>query len=79
MLITLIVQAVSIPHPDKVATGGEDAHFILDGSDRWAIGVADGVGGWAEVGVDSGVYSRFLMDKVMWFRFCSCRKVRPSS
>jgi len=27
-----------------------------------AFGVADGVGGWAEVGVDAGAYARMLMD-----------------
>ncbi|KAI4336896.1 hypothetical protein L6164_015372 [Bauhinia variegata] len=48
-----------LPHPDKEETGGEDAHFIC--SEEQAIGVADGVGGWAEVGVDAGKYSRELM------------------
>lgn len=48
-----------LPHPDKEDTGGEDAHFIC--SDEQAIGVADGVGGWADVGIDSGLYSRELM------------------
>ncbi|XP_022875403.1 probable protein phosphatase 2C 55 isoform X7 [Olea europaea var. sylvestris] len=48
-----------LPHPDKEETGGEDAHFIcMDGQ---AIGVADGVGGWADIGVDSGQYARELM------------------
>ncbi|XP_031252002.1 probable protein phosphatase 2C 55 [Pistacia vera] len=47
-----------LPHPDKEETGGEDAHFI---SDEQAVGVADGVGGWASHGVDSGLYSRELM------------------
>ncbi|GFQ01242.1 probable protein phosphatase 2c 55 [Phtheirospermum japonicum] len=48
-----------LPHPDKEETGGEDAHFIC--TDEQAIGVADGVGGWAEVGVDAGKYARQLM------------------
>ena len=48
-----------LPHPDKEETGGEDAHFIC--VDEHAIGVADGVGGWADVGVDSGQYARELM------------------
>ena len=47
-----------MPHPDKEETGGEDAHFIWD---EQAIGVADGVGGWANHGVDAGQYSRALM------------------
>lgn len=48
-----------LPHPDKEETGGEDAHFICP--NEQAIGVADGVGGWAEFGVDSGKYARELM------------------
>ncbi|XP_051139935.1 probable protein phosphatase 2C 55 isoform X2 [Andrographis paniculata] len=48
-----------LPHPDKEETGGEDAHFIC--SDEHAIGVADGVGGWADLGIDAGKYSRELM------------------
>ncbi|KAL0438573.1 UNVERIFIED_CONTAM: putative protein phosphatase 2C 55 [Sesamum latifolium] len=48
-----------LPHPDKEETGGEDAHFICTG--EHAIGVADGVGGWADVGVDAGKYARELM------------------
>lgn len=31
-----------IPHPDKVAKGGEDAYF----TNEKLISVADGVGGW---------------------------------
>ncbi|BAU00112.1 protein phosphatase 2C 55 [Vigna angularis] len=48
-----------LPHPDKEETGGEDAHFIC--ADEHAIGVADGVGGWADVGVNSGLFSRELI------------------
>lgn len=48
-----------MPHPDKEDTGGEDAHFIC--VDEQAIGVADGVGGWADHGIDSGQYARELM------------------
>ncbi|PIN12199.1 Serine/threonine protein phosphatase [Handroanthus impetiginosus] len=48
-----------LPHPDKEETGGEDAHFICEG--KHAIGVADGVGGWADLGVDAGKYARELM------------------
>ena len=33
-----------LPHPDKRATGGEDASFV--GADGLSVGVADGVGGW---------------------------------
>ncbi|XP_022866307.1 probable protein phosphatase 2C 55 [Olea europaea var. sylvestris] len=48
-----------LPHPDKEETSGEDAHFIC--LDEQAIGVADGVGGWADLGVDAGQYARELM------------------
>ncbi|EPS68754.1 hypothetical protein M569_06015, partial [Genlisea aurea] len=48
-----------LPHPDKEETGGEDAHFIC--ADEQAIGVADGVGGWADLGIDAGKYARELM------------------
>lgn len=53
--------ACCLPHPDKVDKGGEDAHFIC--SDMHAVGVADGVGGWADVGVDAGLYARELMNQ----------------
>ena len=39
-----------VPHPDKADKGGEDACFVL--RDQGAFGVMDGVGGWAEEGVD---------------------------
>lgn len=48
-----------LPHPDKEETGGEDAHFIC--IDEQAIGVADGVGGWADLGINAGFYARELM------------------
>lgn len=48
-----------LPHPAKEETGGEDAHFIC--GDEQVIGVADGVGGWADVGVDAGEFARELM------------------
>ncbi|XP_068337719.1 probable protein phosphatase 2C 55 [Pyrus communis] len=39
---------------------GEDAHFICP--ERQTIGVADGVGGWANKGIDAGEYARKLMN-----------------
>jgi len=45
-----------IPHPDKEDTGGEDACF----TSPLHYGVFDGVGGWANMGVDSGQYSTDL-------------------
>ncbi|XP_072991866.1 probable protein phosphatase 2C 80 [Typha latifolia] len=56
--LKLLSGSCYLPHPEKEETGGEDAHFICD---EQAIGVADGVGGWADLGVDSGQYARELM------------------
>jgi len=58
---TLKLQSGScyLPHPDKEKTGGEDAHFICE--EEHVIGIADGVGGWADVGVNAGIYARELM------------------
>ena len=36
-----------IPHPAKADRGGEDAYFVC--ARGACMGVADGVGGWAEV------------------------------
>ena len=55
--------ASMLPHPEKEHRGGEDAYFIHGGD--YCIGVADGVGGWAEVGVDPGLYSRELMSHAL--------------
>jgi len=52
--------ACCLPHPDKVDKGGEDAHFFTNAG-YGAIGVADGVGGWAEYGVDPADYSKGFM------------------
>ncbi|EFA76898.1 protein phosphatase 2C-related protein [Heterostelium album PN500] len=49
-----------IPHPNKRHKGGEDAHFISN--DRRVLGVADGVGGWGDVGIDPSLYSNTLME-----------------
>ena len=49
-----------LPHPDKVHYGGEDAHFISEVGGG-SCGVADGVGGWQESGVNPAEYSRTLM------------------
>ena len=54
-------KSVIIPHDDKKFRGGEDAAAT---SDRWLV-VADGVGGWAEHGVNPGLYSKLLTTKVV--------------
>ena len=38
--------------------GGEDAVFTVCKGAMGALGVADGVGGWAEDGIDAAAYSR---------------------
>ena len=49
--------ASNIPEKSKVEKGGEDAWFAaLD-----LLAVADGVGGWASRGIDSGLYSKRLL------------------
>jgi len=52
-------QVFLIPHPDKVSKGGEDAYFVS--SDGKAIGIADGVGGWALHGIDPAIFANCLM------------------
>lgn len=53
--------AVLVPHPDKAEKGGEDACFVL--RDHGAFGVMDGVGGWADEGVDPAAYSNTFAEK----------------
>lgn len=50
--------AAVIPHRDKAERGGEDAYFVT----RDTLGVFDGVGGWATLGIDPGLYSRRLAE-----------------
>lgn len=57
--VRLTVAGVSIPHPRKVATGGEDAFFAS--SKDGAFGIADGVGGWKHEGIDPSLYPRKLI------------------
>lgn len=45
-----------LPHPEKAYKGGEDAVFVSEN----VLMVADGVGGWAESGVDPALYSKRL-------------------
>jgi len=56
---SLCIGSSVIPHPAKRAKGGEDAFFISQ--DMKTIGIADGVGGWGDIGVDPALYSRMLM------------------
>jgi len=49
-----------IPHPMKVHRGGEDVHLISRAGGSTLLAVFDGVGGWAELGVDPAEYARRL-------------------
>eukprot|EP00927_Polykrikos_kofoidii_P070655 TRINITY_DN67066_c0_g1_i1.p1 TRINITY_DN67066_c0_g1~~TRINITY_DN67066_c0_g1_i1.p1 ORF type:complete len:360 (-),score=32.92 TRINITY_DN67066_c0_g1_i1:117-1196(-) len=55
----LTFAASCAPHPDKLERGGEDGYFACPRSR--SFGVADGVGGWAESGVDPGLFARALL------------------
>jgi hypothetical protein len=55
--LSFVSEHTYIPCPGKKNPEGEDAQFIT----KYAVGVADGVGGYAEVGIDSGAYARALM------------------
>lgn len=55
---------------------GEDAFFL----GQHAVGVADGVGGWSTVGIDSGLYSRGLMQHTkQYFDAHAVRKIATES
>lgn len=48
------------PHPAKRDKGGEDAATVTEN----VIAIADGVGGWAESGIDPAKYSRQLCKNI---------------
>jgi protein phosphatase PTC7 len=50
-------KTVIIPHDEKIQRAGEDA---AEGTESLLV-VADGVGGWADQGVNPGLYSRHLV------------------
>lgn len=52
--------AACMPHPDKIDRGGEDSYFAC--KHTCSFGIADGVGGWADTGVDPGMFARGLME-----------------
>ncbi|MEW5310253.1 MAG: hypothetical protein WDW38_002069 [Sanguina aurantia] len=71
--VRMVSAAATVPHdekaehtrtlwirPPQVEKGGEDA-FMISAAGFGAIGVADGVGGWLEVGVDPALYSKSVM------------------
>ena len=50
----------NIPHDDKKYKGGEDAWYASTN----LIAMADGVGGWAEQGVDPAIFARQLCKNI---------------
>lgn len=42
----------NLPHPEKADKGGEDTWFVSENFDFTAAAVFDGVGGWADWGID---------------------------
>ena len=54
-------KTVIIPKDEAIQKGGEDS---ADSSDS-LLTVADGVGGWALQGVDSGVFSREVTKTIL--------------
>ena len=49
-----------VPHPEKAHRGGEDAGF----ASSMIISISDGVGGWANHGIDPSGYSRGNIYKI---------------
>ena len=50
----------NIPHYKKRERGGEDSWIVADK----LIAVADGVGGWNNKGVDPGIFTKELCNRV---------------
>jgi len=59
-----VLQAHVIPHPEK-AGNCEDAHFFCE--DTHFFGVADGVGVWSELGINSAIYSSALLNNIQGY------------
>ncbi len=58
--LRLLFGVKNIPHPAKAHYGGEDAFFVSE-LGAGAAGIADGVGGWQESGVNPADYSKTFM------------------
>ncbi len=61
-LFGLSTSAYMIPHPAKAYKGGEDAMMVSPNGN--VIAVADGVGSWADQGVNPSLYSATLMKNI---------------
>lgn len=58
--LLLRFSTANIPHPEKRDYGGEDAYFT-SAVGGGAFGIADGVGGWQDSGINPAEYSRSFM------------------
>ncbi|KAI9165800.1 hypothetical protein LWI28_020758 [Acer negundo] len=60
--LDMIMGSFYIPKEDESRpdSQGEDSHFFCQ--EKKSFGLADGVGGWIKQGIDSGEYSRQLMN-----------------
>ena len=57
--------ACAIPHPEKFSRGGEDGFYMaVDGK---SLGVADGVGGWADSGVNPAFFTWNFMRRCLHY------------
>jgi len=52
--------AFYIPHPAKAEKGGEDAYFFVEDETFSFAAVFDGVGGWADQGVDPKLWAQAM-------------------
>ncbi|CAN0087563.1 unnamed protein product, partial [Phaeothamnion confervicola] len=59
--LSLQVGGMTLPHPEKGPTGGEDAYFFMEN----LIGVFDGVGGWRRLGYDPSAFTRSFAARVV--------------
>lgn len=74
--LLLHLGAANLPHPEKQDYGGEDSYFTSPVGGG-AFGVADGVGGWQDSGINPAEYSRTFMRLACGY--LEGKKVRPVS
>lgn len=63
LMLKMDVGATYYPKKNPCKPKGEDAYFIC--SNQNVVGVADGVGGWSDKGIDGGQYARDLMQNAL--------------
>ena len=73
--LEILAGGVNLPHPGKASTGGEDA-FFTSTAFGGAVGVADGVSGWARDGVDAALYSRWILLPTIYSLRCVSSRVK---